>query len=290
MYRVIHPGPPTGEIGVIELDEEFAGQMLEHIIEIAAHLTPDIQACRQRRRRRSRDPETMQAAAVIQCQLQILKHQRRRLAQTIIPDHRRVADANAALLKYPAGKGRIALTFGRHASHGDFPVRATADMQHRPLEGKQRQHRPPAQHRLPGEYALDPTQGKGRHAPPILHHHIIEDQVRIQAAPAGIDAADTHRLADRFAGQPLDVRAVIGNLRQDDITQRQLHADEHQPDSKQQPAQCPQPGQNPAHGEQAPQAVQPVIGSATGLGDPGLLSQLSNHFARGGNCSLQSPD
>ena len=70
--------------------------------------------------------------------------------------------------------------------------------------------------------------------------------------------------------------------------QRQLHADEQQPDGKQQPAQCPQPGQNPAHGKQAPQAAQPVIGSATGLGDPGLLSQLSNHFARGGNSSLQS--
>ena len=158
LHRVIDPGPPAGEIGVIEFDEQFARQMRQRVVEIAMHFAANIDMGRQRRRRRGRNTKTVPPAAIVEGQLQVFQHQWRRLPQAIIPDHHRVADANPPLLQHPARECRIALALRRDAGDGDPPVLATTDMQYRTFEIQQRQQRPPAQHRLPGEHTLDPSQ------------------------------------------------------------------------------------------------------------------------------------
>ena len=108
--------------------------------------------------------------------------------------------------------------------------------------------------------------------------------------PTGLDTADAHRLPHRCARHALDLGPVIGHARQHDIAQRQLQGDESQPAREQQPAKCPQPGPDAAQGQQATHAGQPVIGRPPDRCGAARISQLSNHFARGGNSSLQSPN
>jgi len=79
----------------------------------------------------------MAPAAVVETELQVFEHQLRRLAQPVIPDDGRIADADMFLLKDPTGKGRIAFALGLHAGDGNPAIDIAPHMQHGAVESQQ---------------------------------------------------------------------------------------------------------------------------------------------------------
>ena len=100
----------------------------------------------------------MAPTAVIEAKLQVLKHQRRRLTQTIVPDDHRIENPDMFLRQHPLGKSRVAFAFGGHAGHGNSAIGIAPYMQHRAFKNQQREGWLPAPQRLPGKHALDPGQ------------------------------------------------------------------------------------------------------------------------------------
>ena len=236
----------------------------------------------------------MTTPAVVERQLQVFQHQRRRLAQAVLPDDGRIADADAFLLENPLGKGRVAFALRRHAGHRQLAVEFAAHVQHRAVESQQGQGRAQANQALPGEHAFDTGQRKGRCTLAVGDHHVVEDEIRIQPLPARLDTADAHRLPDRPAGCLLDLGAVIGDLGQHRIAQGEHQGGKGQPGRKQPPGRPAQGTRDARPGQDWPQPVQAVISrrpyvlrNHAGM-SAGRLSHRQNRFAFGGNSSLQS--
>ena len=106
MDRVVDPGSPAGEIGIGQLDENPSRQVFERFAKIADDFATDVDARRQFGRGRRREAEAMVTSRVVETELQILEHQRRRAAQAVFPENGRISDADAFLIEHPVGECR----------------------------------------------------------------------------------------------------------------------------------------------------------------------------------------
>ena len=134
--RIINPGSPSGEVGIIQLDKYLSGQALKRLAEIPLDLATHVDTRSQFIRRGCRQAKAMMSPAVVQRELQIFKHQRWRLAQLVFPDDGCIPDTDLLLFQHPFGKCRIALALGIHPGHRNLAIRIAAYMQYRPVKSQ----------------------------------------------------------------------------------------------------------------------------------------------------------
>jgi hypothetical protein len=107
-HRVIDPGAPDGQIGIVDLGEGLplpGGRVRDRP---AVKITPQVQLRGEFGRWQGSQAETVLAAIVVEGQVQILEDQWRRISFGVLPDHRCAVDANAFLGQHPVGSTVVA--------------------------------------------------------------------------------------------------------------------------------------------------------------------------------------
>jgi len=177
----------------------------------------------ERGRRRGLQRHAVRVPAVQQRHVDVLERQFGRAALLVGPVQAAFADHDLALLEDPVGALAVArlrvvehdaghrqLAVG-HAPHVEF---GADDLER--LEARlARRHAPP---RHGGRHA---RQRQQLAALGVAQYHVAEEQIRPQAAPGRVDARDRDLVAERAAGQALDIALVVVDVRQDRITQHQ---------------------------------------------------------------------
>ena len=182
----------------------------------------------------------MSPSAVVEREIERFQGQCRGLAQFVIPDQRGVADADAPLRQQPVGKTALFLRFTqRDAGDVEAPVAVTAQIQGRIVDVQQAQLELGAGDRPPGQDGIDPGKSQRRTPRLIVHLHVMQCQIGIDAMPAGFDTSDADGLPDFLAGQPFECRAIVLDVRQDAVAQRQHQDDEAEIDQPESPYHCP---------------------------------------------------
>jgi hypothetical protein len=138
--RIVDPGAPDGEVGVVDLDEYLPVPQLQ-LAEMAAVKVPaQVDRGGQSGRRRGSEAEAVLATVVVEAEIDRFENQRRRLPHGVLPGHGRAADANSFLRQNPVAGG-VVTSLGGHgdAGNGEAAVAIATQMQSRLVDLQQAQ-------------------------------------------------------------------------------------------------------------------------------------------------------
>ena len=245
--RVVDPAAPAGEVGVVELGVGLALPEIDAVEVLAAKVAADVDARGQRARRFRGDAEAVAAAAVVELEVEALEFESRRRAQLVDPGDLRIADHHAVLRQQPVGEVVLAGLLRRHLEAGGVEASLAVAAQHQAgrveLEPGQAQLEVPQ--RAPGKFRLDLVEAERGAALGVADFEAFEVERRAQAGPVRLDAADAHRAVDRAADGALEVAAVVLDLRQDRVAQREHQQREGEVGRRRQQGQRAQRGSDP---------------------------------------------
>ena len=250
-HRIIDPGAPDGEVGIVQLGVDVAlpdVQLVEVVpLEIAANVDPRCQLGRGL----GGQAEAMLVAAVVELDVQTFQFQRRRAAQFILPDDTGIADDDAILCQQPVGDvvfvARLGSDFQAGGKKAALAVAAQLQCRRVQLQPRQAQLKMPQ--RAPGQFGFDLIETQCRLPLGVANLEAFEIQRRAQSGPMRLDLANADRPIDARADQLLDLAPVAFDLRQDRVAQRQQQQGEGKV------AQCYRPEQH------AQQNAEPGVGS-----------------------------
>ena len=220
--RVVEPGTPHRQIGVVDLDKRLTLPGLCLLDTPAAEITAQIDSGGEFGRRHGGQAEAMLSPIVVEGEVDVLENQWRGLALGVLPDHRRPLHPDASLRQYPVRHATVATILAdRDPRDIEAAVHVAAQMQGWLGDLQQAQAQLPVRNRRPGENAFDTRKGQCRLPLCIGNAHVGEDQVRIEAGPAGLNLANDNRQPEPDAELALDLGPIALDIRQDEIAQRQ---------------------------------------------------------------------
>ena len=228
--RIVYPGPPTRQVGVIEFRIAFAGPCRQRLDVAADKVAAQVEPGRQRFRGLGRQAETMVKASIAQVEVELRQHQRRRLAQVVVPGDGGIANDDAILAQQPAREPPVLrLVLLDLQARGEQPAFGVAtQVQGRRVDHQAREVRRQPPKRRPGEIDLDIVETQCRSVFGIANLEAVDAQVRPQALPVRVDPPYRHRLPQGFGQRALDVGAMVFDAGQHEMAQGQ----HQQPDAE----------------------------------------------------------
>ncbi len=162
--------------------------------------------------------------------------EQRRAALLVEPLDAAVAQHDLALPQQPVGEAAVGRFRLRQLDARDenAAVVVAADLEVRGVEGERVEAQLPREQRTPADGGVDRGQTQGHRARAVMKPDVRQRQIRMQAMPRGVDAADGDFFAHRSRQQRSDVVLVRVGVRQHEIPHRQdegshdePYADEH---------------------------------------------------------------
>ena len=157
----------------------------------------------------------MMAEQTFDTQIDLLQHQRRRIALLVHPDNKRIADHHARLMQQPVGEVIVRpLLRQRDPPDINLPLRIAAYQQLRPVYFQVGQTQLCGEQRHPRHTAVNARQYQGGLMLPVQNTYVGKTKVRAQPLPITFDPADGDRITDRACQRSGDHVVILLDVRQ----------------------------------------------------------------------------
>ena len=152
---------------------------------------------------------------IINAQIDLLQHQRRRIALLVDPDDKGIAHRHVGLMQQPVGQIVTIALFGKcHVADKNFPLRIPAYQQLRSINLQAGQTKFSSEQRHPRDTDINAFQHQCGLPLLIQYAHIGKIQVRQQSLPITLYFADGDRIAHRACQRSSDPVMILLDIRQ----------------------------------------------------------------------------